>query len=243
MFKRRVLEAAIKEVNKKTNIRANIDEVERVGRKVVAVTFSAVPNERYFLKEVEDTEVYQQLKSYGFSDKRAGQIVDQHDKEYILANIAVVEEQYTNKGKQIDSIPALLTTAFKTDFRNPKNEHTKLLAKQQKQDVLAKEMADQQIKEEDELQKAFTNHINKLTQERKSELSREEYDNHKQAFIDQLWEGHMAMTAFRKHWLDHKIVEASFTTYLRDKLLTAQELDFAVFKKTQSKVSDQTNEP
>lgn len=238
MFRKRVIDRAIKEVNAKTDILVEVFEVERIWRKVLSMTFTIRPAKMYNRLEEDKENLLSKLISYWFSEKKATQIIYSHDKDYILANIAVIEEQYIGRGKTIKSIPALLTSAFKADYSQsidkaptiirdkvpPSSDESDLLYNNQESEVALKE--------------AFNLYLWQLLDERKKWLASEELEWYKERFISQLWETHIASKLMVKHGFEHRIVQSTFSRFLKQELLSLEEQDFDVYKKSTIKNVD-----
>ena len=121
MLRKRVIDVAVKEINEKTDIQASY-ELQRSGRKVMAILFKikgTAPSSKTIHK---DEDIISKLAKYGIRQKQAEELLRKHDKDYILANIDVVEEDLKN-GKIKYSISGYMMRAFEADFRPLKTEH------------------------------------------------------------------------------------------------------------------------
>ena len=92
-----------------------------------------------------------------------------------------------------------------------------------------------QMEKEKALKDSFDQYHAELLTQRRNDLSDQILHDYKEDFISQLGEHHICTKIITKHGFDHKIIVSSFDRYLRQKLLSAQELDFAVFKKSLQK--------
>lgn len=89
-----------------------------------------------------------------------------HDEGYLLANIAIVEEQL--KKKNIQNVPAYLLSALKTDFRPVETEYSR-----SQEAETAKKQGEQQRKEQERLQ---------------MQQAKDQYESERKAAIEEAWQ-------------------------------------------------------
>lgn len=143
MLKKRVLDVAVNDINEKTDLSVSY-ELERHGRKIESIRFSVTGTSKKPTLEEIYGEITERLRSFGLKDSQIKKVLEHHDQDYILANIAVVEESL-GKGKKIKNIPAYLLKAFEVDFRPIETEFEK--NQKQKQALLLQET---EVKEQEE---------------------------------------------------------------------------------------------
>ena len=91
MLKKRVLAPAIKEINEKTDLKISY-ELEKIGRKTMAFWFVINQHNIQKAQEKTNTTITNKLKYYGFKDHQIKKLLEKHDENYLLINIATVEE-------------------------------------------------------------------------------------------------------------------------------------------------------
>jgi len=91
MLKKRVIDVAVDEINKKTDLRVSYDLIKE-GRKITAICFGVDAPSFQEEQDKNTTEILSKLKTYGVKGKQAKKLLENHDEDYIFANIRVVEE-------------------------------------------------------------------------------------------------------------------------------------------------------
>ncbi len=106
-----------------------------------------------------------------------------HDTDYLLTNIAVIEEQI-NKGKKIKNITAYLAKAFVVDFRKTETGYVR---KQKKKQEEKKEIAlqkEQEAEALEQLKKTYQQERREKINTILEELSTNEKDTLKSEFTE-----------------------------------------------------------
>ena len=98
-------------------------------------------------KEQINNKIISRLNFYGFSEKQTKRLLKNHDEDYLLANIAVIEELLEG-GKKIKNVKAYMAKAFQVDFRAKETEFDKI---QKEKQQAKKEESEKEQKEELEL--------------------------------------------------------------------------------------------
>lgn len=93
MLKKRALEAAISEVNEKTDIEVTCS-FDNVGRKVTTVHFQMVPKKERFEQKVSHEKIRKKLIEFGVEEWQIEELLKVHDEEYLRANIRIVTEDF-----------------------------------------------------------------------------------------------------------------------------------------------------
>lgn len=142
MFKRRVLEVAVQEVNKKTDMGVAY-EIMKSGRHILAIRFKMKRKKKAL---AENKFLMERLKVFGIQEKQITAIFQKHDEAYILGNIEAVQKKL-DEGGEIKNVAAYLMSAFEKDYRIQETEHSKA---QKEKEALAVEQAEQeqQVKED-----------------------------------------------------------------------------------------------
>lgn len=97
MLRKRVLDKSVDEINRKTDIFVEYD-LETEGRKFTSIIFNMQVKENSSLKFDSNQEIIEKLQALGLKMKQAEELLEKHDEQYLWANIAIVEEQFS-KGK------------------------------------------------------------------------------------------------------------------------------------------------
>jgi len=93
MLKKRVLDTAVDEINEKTDVQLSY-ELEREGRKVVAILFKFTPSiSMQNITTGEQELIKTKLKTFELTEQSIQKLIEHHNIQYLLANIAVVEKQ------------------------------------------------------------------------------------------------------------------------------------------------------
>lgn len=127
MFKKRTIGISQKEINSKSDIEFDFEEIKE-GRKVVAIRFNIRRNTNYGevvklpMGDEKGVDLVKRLKSHGVSDQKAWQIVH----AYIETDVARVSwhidelERRIKSGKPTKSLAGWLVKAIDTDHRPQK---------------------------------------------------------------------------------------------------------------------------
>lgn len=114
MLKKRVIDKAVEKINEKTPMTVSYDLI-KTGRKVTDINFLVEWDFKHITREEINSEIVQKLKRFWIKDKQISQLFKQHDEDYLLANIAVLEGAL-KKWKEIRNVSAYLMKAFEIDF-------------------------------------------------------------------------------------------------------------------------------
>lgn len=144
MLRKRVLDCAVQEINEKTDIVASY-ELLKTGRLATGIAFKMQPKEQFAPWGNLRTAITEKLTRLGIGPSKIEELLKKHDEQYLLANIAIVEEQL--KKKNIQNVPAYLISALKADYRPTETERSK-----QQQETTQQQQAEQAAKEQEGLQ-------------------------------------------------------------------------------------------
>jgi len=176
-----ILKKSIAEINTKSDLLVTV-EYQRQMRKIVSLKFhiDKNPNSAIDLepilkslqkindsesekatdtapKEIENSELYQTLKSYGISKSKAVEIIKAHDELYIRDVLKAVDIQV--KSGKIKDVPSFTVKAIEKDFRSGRTKF----------DIEKEEQEQQRL----EITKAIQEAENKKRQEEISKIERE----------------------------------------------------------------------
>lgn len=119
-FKAKVLKVAQKELEEKTDISFDFEEI-KAGRKVAKINFiikrQAV--EQLELLPIEEPDgLISRLKGFGLTEIQIDHIVNNYDEEYILENLKIVERDF--KKKKVQNLAGYTYKAIQDDYRKKK---------------------------------------------------------------------------------------------------------------------------
>lgn len=148
-FKAKVLKVAQKELEGKTDIAFDFEEIKD-GRKVAKLNFIIRngPGQEEFPESEEvatDDFLTVKLKEFGLNDTQIHRIIHEHDETYILENLEAVEEEF-KKGR-VNNLPGYTITALEHDFRKrkPKIQNKLEVAEREKLQQEEAEAHDKQL--------------------------------------------------------------------------------------------------
>ena len=223
MLRKRVLDKAIDEINEKTDIFVSYD-LERAGRKVISILLHMKAKNKNQLTYHAPHAIEEKLKGFWINSKTIQTLLEERDEEYLLANIAIMEEKL--KEGKISNPAGYLMKAFEDDYRPKETQYSK----QQQVEELAKkaqEAQEQQIKEEEKLkQDHFTSWKQSLVTERLEQLGTSEKENYKNEFIESMVANPLFSKMLDSKWFDDKLIQKKRYKFLEPKLLLEHELDF-----------------
>lgn len=133
-FKRRVLDKSIEEVNTYSDLIV-VPEVWREGKQVVKVRFSMkdrARKTRLGAKVAEKTEcaeddlLIRMTRDYGLQPEQARQVIGEHEREFILEKMGVIELSHNFQQGKVNNLAAYLLSALKHDYQVPKTSQMKL---------------------------------------------------------------------------------------------------------------------
>ncbi len=225
MFRKRVIDTAIKEINWKTDIFVSY-ELEKKRKGYESIYFKVERQENNTgLHIKDDCEIIETLKRFGFKEHIIKRLLDKYDKPYISANIAVVERMI-KKGKKINSLPAYLTKAFQIDFREPETEHTRLIkAKEMEKQEKAKKNKEKEDRINN-LKNQFKRQLVEKTDKIVITLEKEQLENLKTKFEDKVRNNSLISKIFNEKGYEHQIIKSNWQTYLIKELISDEERSF-----------------
>lgn len=211
MFRKRVVDKAIEEINRISDLNVTILWIRKISNHVLWITFLIKFKNKNYRRSGSDTE--NQLVKLGFSRSRSRQLCSQYDNLYIAANIAAIEEQYSMRKESIKSLPALLTSALKSNYvKNSSSKVKQILEDEYKKTEALNLAREKQQKSEDRAERS------KKLKALLSKMPSEEKDDLRLSFVDQLGNLHIA-GRYLKRWIpDHPIVVSAYENYLMKKL-------------------------
>ena len=128
-FKSRVLDKAVDEVNKYSTLSVE-PVVKKQNRQVVAIQFLISRESRQnvvkdIIKE-ETTELSDQLKNqYGLSQKQIEDLLKNHDKNYVVEKIKIIESSSSYRTGKIKNLGKYLLCALEEDYQPVKTSGVK----------------------------------------------------------------------------------------------------------------------
>lgn len=145
---KRLIEKAIKEVNKETDLNVEPEYIKN-GRQVVAICFyvTVKPFVKPLLPDYKGTDVLSRICSLGVTERVARKYVDTYELEYLMGNLEIVEQRYL-AGTITKNPAAYLKKAFENDYRIKKTE-----LELEREEEFIKKVADKKAEEEDAKEK------------------------------------------------------------------------------------------
>lgn len=231
MMLKKVVLSGIEEIEKNTSLKVSY-EIERNGRKITHIRFKMYRNEVKITKEDTNKKIVDRLRYFGFNKNQIKLLLKQHDEDYLLANIAVIEDQLA-KGKEIKNITAYLSKAFLVDFRPTENEYTKALtAKTEAKE--AQRQAEQDAETQREALKAQYQAERKAgIAKLKANFSTKELADLQAEFeTDLLQSDFFAQIYQTKGGLDNKIIQVKWDNFLASRFLASHLSDFENYERS-----------
>jgi plasmid replication initiation protein len=185
-FKSKVLKVAQKELNEKTDISFDFEEIKS-GRKVTKINFIIRKKEQaeQQLKlplpdEPEQSGLIARLSEFGLTEIQIDHIIKTYEESYILENLAIVEQDY--KAGKVKNLTGYAYKAIEQDFR--------------KSTLVLQKKAEQPKSEEDKY-RGIPEHIikqmerqeqleNRKNMQGESKLSPEEYEEKRRLIQERL---------------------------------------------------------
>ena len=249
-FNRKIIKPAIKEVNATSDIGLKV-EYRREKRRVVAIKFNVSKNpqlpipfpikeelmkrakeeaerEKEELKTItmdEAPEAYRRMLSFGLSKKHADTFRKQHNDEYIMENLDIVERDY--QAGKIELLPAYTCDALKNDYR-PKKSPVERTREEQKKSLKREEERQKREKERLEiLKKEFEASRIQAALLKMSKSERQHFDER----FREKYNGDLVYRKFQEMGMDHPVVQSLYRAFAKVELLDdATEQEFAEFK-------------
>lgn len=231
MFRKRVLDVAVKEINDKTDINIGF-ELERSGRKIVAANFRVTGIDKLKSKEHINQEIVNKLKRFWIKEIQIKELLAKHDEDYILANIVVVEQEL-EKGKDIRNVTAYLMKAFVVDFRP-----TAIEMKTRKQLIVEEKIIEAKSKE-DEVQKLRTQY--ELEKKKVIQATLETEDDSaieklKWQFIKEVEESKFNKKIYEQKGFDYHAIQAAWYKFLGNRFLPDFLVSFEAYRAAESSI-------
>lgn len=184
MLRKRVLESAIIEINEKTDLTVVYD-LEKNGRKTEAIIFEMWSSDIHLEEEEKHNAIREKLSVLGVKEDKIEELLQNHDEQYLRANISIVEDQ-AKKGK-VSNLTAYLLKAFQDDYRPVETEFEKKQKEEEKEKIELRVKAaveDQKTKEKErELRKQYEAELNEQITQLLDSLSPDKISNLKEQFI------------------------------------------------------------
>ncbi len=166
----------------------------------------------------------------GIKDAKAKELLKNHNEEYILANIRVVEEEL-KRGKKIRNVPAYLMKAFEVDFRPAETELQKLLTKKKKQSKLEEKAAEEWAAKRKALLKKFEKQKAEAVAKVLGDLSNTETTSLKAEFLEDIEKNPLLKKVLEAKGLDSKPIQAHWINFIAQRYLEKTASDFTEFLK------------
>lgn len=246
---KKVIKTAVKEVNDTSDIMLEV-EYKRQKRKIVAIRFNVqrnpqlpipFPIKNELMKKAKEeterekmeqeaitvgteSEAYRKMRSFGLTQSQADVIRKDHDDEYVMANLDVVERDY--KAGKVDGLPAYTYTALKKDFRPKKSPVEQVREEEKKSEKL-------RLEQEKQEQERLETLKNEFIANRIQEALRKMSDSERQRFEKRFHQEHeknMIYRTVREKSMDSPVLQCLFRVFAKNELLT-EDLDreFAEF--------------
>ena len=180
MLTTRVIEVAIAEINEKTDLVVSY-EVEKLGRRPISILFTMRLKKKKLLFATDHKEIGEKLKTFGIQDHQVKKLLKAHTPQYLLANIAVVEEKL-KKGETINNVPAYLMKAFEVDFTPKETAYDKLQQQKSEEERLEGEKSKKQKLEMAVQMANFKQEKSARLKSLKDKFTEEEFDDLKAEF-------------------------------------------------------------
>ncbi|MEL7120692.1 MAG: replication initiation protein [Bacteroidota bacterium] len=234
MLRKRVLDTAVEEINDKTDI-AVAYELERSGRKIIAIKLNVKAKEGQTLPQNRSAAIKEKLAEFGIRATKIESLIKKHDEQYLWANIAIVEEEL-RKGK-INNVTAYILKAFQVDYRP---QETPLDKKKKAEEQQKKEQEAKVQEEKALLDKQRTAHENRKKSRIESTLKSMEADTIEQLktdFLQEIEENELFSKMLQSKGFDHPVIQIQRIKFLSSILLSAEESSFKDVQSLQNKGS------
>ena len=185
MFRKRVLDTAVEEINEKTDIFLDY-ELEKEGRRISNILLKVRAKDGRKLPHNKSDATREKLKEFNIQENKIEELIEKHDEQYLWANIAIVEEEL-KKGK-ISNVTAYLLKAFQNDYRPQETTYEKKLKEEKER--LAKEEEKKQLEEQftNQQRADFEEQKKKLVQTKLKAIDQLEVEQLKIHFIEEIQE-------------------------------------------------------
>ena len=181
-FKSKVLQPAINEVNKVSNIEITL-KTKKKGNKIIQIGFDIKEKEQTELlsgnrlKEFEESEEFKDLAAYGIHKVKAIKWLDDYGYDYIREKLDFVKSQ-GQSGRVKKSLSGLLVKAVTEDYQSDDMVQKRQEQERQQKEALARKEAERQKKRQeqrDALANEFTKaeidkYLSKLTKQETDDL-------------------------------------------------------------------------
>lgn len=221
MLKKRVLETAVNAINEKTPMTVTF-ELRRKGRKVTEIIFQVAGEYKRITKQEVNTQITKNLKNFWLKDNQINFLLKKHDEDYILANIAVVQDQLKS-GKPIRNVAAYLLKAFEVDFTVM--EVKPLAEFEEKKATESKEkwaLANLEATYKEEKKAALGLILKGLSEKETLEL--------KEEFIDKILQTNFHADIFKAKWFEHGIIQTEWKKFIILRFLASDYHSFENYK-------------
>jgi len=233
MLKKRVIDVAVDEINKKTDLRISY-ELLKQGRKITAICFEVNGPSIHEEKDKNNIEIFSKLEAYGVRSKQAQKLIENHDEDYILANIRVVEEDLKN-GKNIRNVTAYLMKAFEVDFRPEETAYDKA-QKAKKLKSEQEEITKNKIQQEQQkLQHAFDEEKNEAIENLLKGLEEADLKKLKKDFLAGIKDNTLFSKMLESKGFESGIIQMQWKKFVAEKYLPREVYDFNFHRKQTEK--------
>jgi hypothetical protein len=240
-FNKKVIKPAVKEVNSISDILLE-PEYRREKRRVAHIRFNIKQNPQIQIpfpireklmenarREAEEekakkglakvgttSEAYQRMLSFGLSESQATGFQEEHDDDYIMQNLNIVESAY-KAGKIAEALPKYTYSALKNDYRPKKSLFEKGM-EQKKSEQKLKQERERLEKERRELLR------NQFEAGRIEDVLKKMGSSERSAFEQRFHTQHEGNMVYQKtqkmgFGMDNPIVQGLFRAFVRNELL------------------------
>lgn len=213
-LKRRVIDPSLKEINEHSDLSVSYSLDKQNGRKVKEIEFSfhtkAMTSVNSDSTEtLESTNLFNDLKNLGISQKQINQILKEYSKDAIQQAINITKHNIENKRIK-RSVSGFLINAIKEGYNS--YEMIKMSEAEETKKIL---------KENEELatnQKKYENYVYNYVDNKIKEFSPQEKQYHIEVFLNQA--DKVVGQLYKKHGLEFKMVYSAFVKYIRALMLS-----------------------
>lgn len=224
MFKKRVIDVAVDEINEKTELQVSY-ELLKEGRKITSICFAVGGQPFENTTNQSNTEILNKLEAYGVKKRQAQKLIENHDEDYILGNIRVVEEELKN-GKDIRNVTGYLMKAFDVDFRPVETEYDKAKnAKKRKAEQEAAIKAENE-KELKKRQRTFEKNKEKAVENLLKDLDQTVLKSLKEEFISSIKDNTLFSKMMESKGFESGTIQTQRRKFVAEKHLPRELYDF-----------------
>ncbi len=210
-FKRRVIDAAIEEVNLYSEINISSEYVKISGiikkirflihkKQVNTAVISTINCFQNTVEEGDDPEevcIHILVNKFKLSQNKAKSLLQQHDLEYIRQKIKLVENSTSYKTGQIKNVAAYFLDALKNDYQTPRPSNN-LIDQRMASEKMALKIKEEKLQKEANENIQYSNYIKKNYLEVVQNLPVDA----KESLIEEFFEHKKMATLLKRYYLE-----------------------------------------